>query len=106
MARRDTVWQETEAVRYYLDSIRGALPFAAEHFAIMLRFIASAGHPVRRFLDLGAGDGALSAVLLDRYPNAEAVVVDFSEPMLAAARDRLGSAAARFVTADLACPSS
>ena len=53
----------------------------------MLDIIANGRQPVSRFLDLGAGDGPLSAVLLSRYPAAEPVLLDFSPPMLDAARD-------------------
>jgi tRNA (cmo5U34)-methyltransferase len=41
-----------------------------------------------RILDLGAGTGLLSAVILDRIPDAEMVLVDRSEGMLQRAIDR------------------
>jgi len=99
-------WQREKTVRWFLDSVRGAIPFAQEHFAIMLQIVANGRQPVRRFLDLGAGDGVLSAVLLARYPAAEPVLVDFSPPMLAAAKERLAPLATQptFVQADLATP--
>src|SRR5215203_757021 len=55
---------------------------------------------------LGAGDGVLSAVLLAHYPAAEPVLVDFSPPMLAAAKERLAPLATQptFVETDLAAP--
>jgi tRNA (cmo5U34)-methyltransferase len=37
-------------------------------------------------LDIGAGTGLLTALLLDRYPKASVTLVDFSEQMLALAR--------------------
>ncbi|MBW3633749.1 MAG: class I SAM-dependent methyltransferase, partial [Chloroflexi bacterium] len=93
-------------VRFYLDSVRGAIPFAHEQFTAMLDIIANGRQPVRRFLDLGAGDGALSAVLLSRYPTAEPVLLDFSPPMLDAARERLTPLTTRptLIAADLATP--
>jgi tRNA (cmo5U34)-methyltransferase len=45
-------------------------------------------HNVRRILDLGAGDGRLLALLRIDRPGSEGVALDFSQPMLAAARDR------------------
>jgi len=42
----------------------------------------------RRILDLGTGDGRLLALLLLRCPEAEAIAVDFSPPMIARARER------------------
>lgn len=41
-----------------------------------------------RILDLGAGTGLLSAALLDRLPDAELLLVDRSQPMLARAVQR------------------
>jgi ubiquinone/menaquinone biosynthesis C-methylase UbiE len=55
----------------------------------MLRLIAARGLPVRRALDLGCGDGFLAAPILDAWPQASAVLVDFSDTMLDAARARL-----------------
>src|SRR5215216_7834544 len=99
-------WQQEQTVQWFLDSVRGAIPFAREQFAVMLQIVENGRQPVRRFLDLGAGDGVLSAVLLARYPAAEPVLVDFSPPMLAAARERLAPLATQptFVQADLTTP--
>ena len=99
-------WQQEKTVQWYLDSVRGAIPFAREQFSVMLQIVENGRQPVRRFLDLGAGDGVLSSVLLARYPPAEPVLVDFSRPMLAAAEERLSPLATQpvFVRADLATP--
>ena len=110
MTRQDdptpAAWQQKKTAHWYLDSVRGAIPFAGEQFAVMLQIVANGRQPLRRFLDLGAGDGVLSAVLLARYPAAEPVLVDFSPPMLAAAKERLTPLATQptFVQADLATP--
>src|SRR5215212_5979986 len=99
-------WQQEKTVQWFLDSVRGAIPFAREQFAMMLQIVENGRQPVRRFLDLGAGDGVLSAVLLARYPAAESVLVDFSLPMLVAAKERLAPLATQpaFLHADLATP--
>ena len=110
MVRQDdpapAAWQREKTVRWYLDSVRGAIPFAQEQFAVALQIVANGRQPVRRFLDLGTGDGVLSAVLLARYPAAEPVLVDFSPSMLTAARERLAPLAGQlvFLDADLATP--
>lgn len=46
---------------------------------------------VERFLDLGTGDGRLLALMRRRHPDAIAVGVDASEPMLARAAERFGA---------------
>jgi tRNA (cmo5U34)-methyltransferase len=101
-AVRDDVWKSGALVENFLSGVRGGIPYAADQIEIMLRIVAAGGRPVARFLDLGSGDGTLSAAVLSRYPDAEAVLVDFSEPMMEAARRRLdeGVRRHRFVLAD------
>jgi tRNA (cmo5U34)-methyltransferase len=53
--------------------------------------LAADQRPVRRFLDLGCGDGILTAAILDRFPEAQGDLVDFSEPMLEAAQQKLAN---------------
>jgi ubiquinone/menaquinone biosynthesis C-methylase UbiE len=73
----------------------------------MLRLIAACARPIRRFLDLGCGDGVLSAAILQHHPRAEGVLADFSAPMLDTARRRLApqNATVRFADVDYAIAS-
>lgn len=60
---------------------------------------------IERALDLGTGDGRLLAAIRDRYPDALAVGIDTSEPMLARAADRFeADPLVEFRTHDLAVP--
>jgi ubiquinone/menaquinone biosynthesis C-methylase UbiE len=97
------VWKSEALVRTFLDSIRGAIPLASEQIDVMLRLIEARGEAVTRFADLGCGNGTLSMALLERYPQASATLVDFSEPMIVEARKLLGGypSSCRFITADL-----
>ena len=47
-------------------------------------------HDVRRVIDLGCGDGALTATLTDRWPHAEVIGLDSSAEMLAQAEVHIG----------------
>jgi SAM-dependent methyltransferase len=67
----------------------------------MLRVLAAKDGTVENFLDLGCGDGILSAAILERWPEVCGVLLDFSEPMLTAARERFGLHAARLVFRNL-----
>lgn len=49
-----------------------------------------------RVLDVGAGYGAFAAAVLDRFPNATAVGLDLSEPMMAVGRERMARFGDRF----------
>ena len=83
------VWKSASLTQAYLSGVRAAIPSQAERMDIMLRLLAANGRPVARFLDLGCGDGVLGRVVLGPYPQAHGVFLDFSEPMLAAARAQL-----------------
>jgi tRNA (cmo5U34)-methyltransferase len=82
-------WQGSELVELFLDHRQALLPLIDVQEEVVRRLFD--GHPkaLVRFLDIGAGDGALSELLLRGAPEREAVLVDFSEPMLARARVRL-----------------
>ena len=82
-------WKSEALVRKYLEGIRGAIPLVAAQLDVMLRVLAARGEAVERLLDVGCGNGVLSAAVLERHPGARATLVDFSEPMLAAARANL-----------------
>ena len=85
----DIVWQTTQLTQTYLEGVRGAIPLAQEQIDVMLRLIRAACPTVTAVLDLGCGDGILGQAVLDQHPEAHGVFLDFSEPMLAAARQRL-----------------
>jgi len=106
MARRDTVWQQPELVRTFIDEVRGGVPYAGDQIAVLLRVIAADDRPVRRIADLGCGSGVTARAILAQYPGAMAVLIDFSEPMLAAARRELAALqpAPAFVVGDLLDP--
>ncbi len=99
--RTDGVWKAPELAAIFLDGVRGAIPLAEEQIEVMVRLIAASG-PVGRFLDLGCGNGILSAAILDRFSEARGVLVDFSASMREAAAANLKRHAGRvrFVDAD------
>ena len=100
------VWKNDWVVRRFLDGVRGGIPYANDQLEVMLRLLAESQRPIAKFLDLGSGSGLLAIALLTRHPDARATLVDFSEPMMDAARDLLGEDAMLpgFVLADLNSP--
>jgi tRNA (cmo5U34)-methyltransferase len=87
--RRDDVWKSPELAKQFITGVRGAIPLANEQINVMLRVIRAArSDGVAAFLDLGCGDGILGSALVQEYPDARGVFLDFSEPMLDAARAR------------------
>ena len=97
------------AQQYVEDWIASATALDPERRAILRRvasLIPRASDAPIRVLDIGAGYGALSAQVLERFSQAQLVCQDFSEPMFAQARERLAWAAERisFVACDLSDP--
>ena len=99
-------WQRPELVGEFLDERQTVLPLIDVQEDLIQRVFERHGHPIERFLDVGSGDGAMSRLLLGLAPEAEAVLVDFSEPMLRRAERRLGGSSGRWqaVRGDLSDP--
>ncbi len=94
-------WRDAEHVGRYL-ARASEFPRRAEGESALLE---KAPADVRRILDLGTGDGHTLALLLAERPEAHGVGIDFSDPMLAAARERFaGEARVELVAHDLGEP--
>jgi SAM-dependent methyltransferase len=94
-------WTTAECVNRYLDRA-DEYPRRAEGESALLEQVP---RDVRRVLDLGTGDGRLLALLRIDRPAMLGVALDFSEPMLAAARQRFaGDERIELVEHDLAEP--
>ena len=93
-------WPDATHAHTYLGA-RHRIPHRDEGGAVLLEVLARP----RRVLDLGTGDGALLALLRSKWPDIEAVALDFSPAMLDAARERFeGDAAVSIVEHDLDRP--
>ncbi|HEY4428165.1 MAG TPA: methyltransferase domain-containing protein [Solirubrobacteraceae bacterium] len=101
-----TAWQQPELVDEFLGRRQRLLPMLEVEEALIERAFQRHPHPIRRFLDIGSGGGAMSELILRVVPSAEAVLLDYSEPMLrdAERRGRRSGAAWRVVRGDLRQP--
>jgi len=104
---RQPAWQKEELVGEFLDQRAVLLPLLDVQEDLLRRLFTRRGRAIGRFLDIGAGDGASSELLLDLAGDSQAVLVDFSEPMLGRAGQRLGRFGERWqaVRGDLREPS-
>ncbi len=93
--RTDSTWKDTETAKRFLKEMIGAIPFETEQLDIMMRLIAHQRETVTSFLDIGCGNGILSGVILNRYPQARGILLDFNDTMLSAAREKLSAYADR-----------
>jgi tRNA (cmo5U34)-methyltransferase len=84
---RAAILNEYATVEHALKYLARAdqVPHRTEGESVVLDFVP---RHVKRMLDLGTGDGRLLALLRIDRPDAEAVALDFSPPMLDAARKR------------------
>jgi tRNA (cmo5U34)-methyltransferase len=75
------------AMRY--DAGRRKVIFCFDRFyGVLLDLVPFSPEDRFSFLDLGAGTGLVSALILERFPCAEASLIDVSEKMLEKARER------------------
>jgi tRNA (cmo5U34)-methyltransferase len=104
MSRPGQVWHQEHVVNGFIGDRRKLIPLFDVQEELAKRLITRGQRQIDRFLDLGAGDGGFAELLLGLYPEAHGVLVDFSKPMMAAARQRLAGEEDRFeiVEADLA----
>ena len=98
------VWKDQQLVTTFLTGVRAALPNAADQLDVMLRVLSFAGRPIERVLDLGSGSGVLANAILDRFPDAQLLLADFSEPMLDAARPHFPSPPHHLRVVDFSTP--
>ena len=80
------VWQQEELAKLFLEGVRGAIPLAAVQMDMLLRIVRKTLPKIERLLDIGCGDGVLGRAVLAEYSEASGVFLDFSEPMIEAAR--------------------
>jgi tRNA (cmo5U34)-methyltransferase len=100
-------WQQEDTAASFAERRRVLIPLLDVQEDILKAVLTRGARPVDRFLDLGAGTGAVSELVLGiggDDSQSEAVLVDFSEPMLERASANLAPFAGRWqiVRGDLA----
>jgi tRNA (cmo5U34)-methyltransferase len=99
-------WQRPELASAFLSERNTLMPLLEVQEDIVRRLLERHPRAIARFLDLGAGDGAMSELVLSVRPGAEAVLVDFSTPMLERVERRLAASEGswRIAPGDLSDP--
>lgn len=82
-------WQDESRAADWDDMQRRVKSERAKGFETMLGFLPQDTNQALKILDLGAGDGSVAEIILERYPNATAALIDFSAPMIAKGTERL-----------------
>ncbi len=87
MTRYGQEWKSEEWAALYREEQLPAIPHVAEGDSVLVELLPAT---VTRMLDVGCGDGRLTRLVRDARGDVDAVGIDLSPPMLAAARERLG----------------
>ena len=100
------VWKDPDVARAFLEEHSSLIPDRLRQLEVLVRIVRFHCPAPRLILDLGSGDALLLATLLDAFPGARGVALDFSPLMLERARQRLDRFGARaaIVEADLGSP--
>ncbi len=91
MKAAQSEWQSKALSKAFIEGVRGAIPGADLQFAVIAKIARLWCCNPNSILDLGCGDGILGRLLLTLFPSAHTHFIDFSEPMLEAARKNLRS---------------
>lgn len=98
-----SVKQQFDAVANDYDRQRRQLIPCFDDFYGMALSLVESAEPAPRILDLGAGTGLFSGMVLQKFPKAELTLVDLSDRMLDGARERFKHADnVRYIVADYA----
>jgi ubiquinone/menaquinone biosynthesis C-methylase UbiE len=99
-------WHSANYVDWWISRDQSRDAERRQRLREMLSHSGFTGDAPLSVLDVGGGYGVVSEEVLKAFPSARVVLQDYSEPMLAAARDRLSAYDGRidFVLADLTDP--
>jgi SAM-dependent methyltransferase len=100
------VWKRPDVAAAFLEERSVLIPDRERQLDVLLRILRLGERPPRRVLDLGCGGAILLATVLEVFPEASGIALDFSPLMLEQARARLARFGDRAVTieADLSSP--
>ncbi|WP_028314778.1 class I SAM-dependent methyltransferase [Desulfatibacillum aliphaticivorans] len=77
-----------QSAKYYDEWVEKALPCFHEIFSAAMEIIPFPKGANIKVLDLGAGTGLFSRFVLEKYPNAQFVLLDVADKMLKVAEER------------------
>lgn len=99
-------WSDEEFITYWIERQEERHAERDRQFAMIRAIVPYATDEAFRYLNVGSGPGALDAVLLERFTQAQAVLSDNAEGMLKHAHKVLAAYGSRasFVRSDFSSP--
>jgi tRNA (cmo5U34)-methyltransferase len=100
------IWKRRDVAAAFLEERSLLIPDRQRQLEVLLRILRLGVRPPRRVLDLGCGDAIILATVLEAFPEASGIALDFSPLMLEQARTRLARFGDRAITVetDLSSP--
>jgi ubiquinone/menaquinone biosynthesis C-methylase UbiE len=83
------IWKQRDVAGAFLNERSLHIPDRQRQLSVALRVLRFSRTPIKRVLDLGAGDAIILATVLEAFPQAQGIALDFSPLMLEQARERL-----------------
>ena len=96
LERYGHAWDNPELARQYVENSDRDSNQRAEGFKIMVALLPFGRDQAFDVLDVGTGQGNVAALVLDAFPEARAVGLDVSEPMMQIAMERMSQYGDRF----------
>lgn len=90
------IWKSDHIVRTWSAEAAQRARNHGAQWLLMARLLPFGEHDAFTFLDLGAGTGAASRAILERYPEATGILADFSAEMMGAGEEDLRPFAGRY----------
>ncbi len=90
------IWRSEEVVQTWATEAEKREPNRAAQRRFMAVLLPFGEQEAFTFLDLGAGTGAASRVILEEYPRSTAILADFSSEMMAAGERAMQPFAGRY----------
>jgi tRNA (cmo5U34)-methyltransferase len=90
------IWHSGEAVQAWAADAQAQERHRAPHRRFMAAMLPFGEREAFTFLDLGAGTGAASRVILDLHPGSTAILADFSAEMMRAGEGEMGPYSGRY----------
>jgi len=96
LERYGHAWNEPGLARDYVERSDRDSDTRAEGFKVMMGLLPFSREQAFQVLDIGTGQGFVASLVLDAFPNATAVGLDVSEPMMEIAKERMTRYGDRF----------
>jgi tRNA (cmo5U34)-methyltransferase len=94
------IWHSEEMVQHWVKEATAQERGRVEQRRLMADLLPFGDGAEFTFLDLGAGTGAASRVILERHPGATAIMADYSTQMMAAGEQQMALFAGRYRTVE------